>query len=149
MCTIRFTTIAFAILSGTCLFGAGCGGGTPADGNTAGTGGDGGDGAGGAAGAGGSAAGRGGNTSGTAGSTAGNGGSTAGAGGAPAGTPTIFFLDVGGAVMTAAAENPMPRELVASAGQGPDGIAVDLAAGHIFWTGMGNPSSDEPTMTPV
>jgi hypothetical protein len=37
----------------------------------------------------------------------------------------------------------MPRTLVASAGQGPDGIAIDLAAGHIFWTGMGNPSSDD------
>ena len=45
--------------------------------------------------------------------------------------------------MTAAAENPTPRTLVASAGQGPDGIAVDLAAGHIFWTGMGNPSADD------
>ena len=66
-----------------------------------------------------------------------------GTGGATAGTPTIFYLDVGGAVMTAAAENPMPATLVASAGQGPDGIAVDLAAGHIFWTGMGNPSADD------
>jgi hypothetical protein len=179
MRTIRFTTVAIAILSGTCLLAAGCGSGTPAGGNTAGNGGDGattgaggGPGAGGTTGDGGStgASGAGGSTSGTAGSggsttgagggasggrggaaggrggsTGGRGGSTgaAGTGGAAAGTPTIFFLDVGGAVMTAAAEDPMPRDLVASAGQGPDGIAVDLAAGHIFWTGMGNPSSDD------
>ena len=47
-----------------------------------------------------------------AGSTGGRGGKhrRGGTGGAPAGTPTIFFLDVGGAVMTAAAENPMPRD---------------------------------------
>ena len=192
MRTIRFTTVAIAILSGTYLLAAGCGSGTPGGGNTAGTGGGGGggdsgdggttgtgggpgtggatgdggstgtSGAGGtasgtagttagtggstgASGRGGTTGGRGGSTGGRGGTTAGRGGSTgaAGTGGAPAGTPTIFFLDVGGAVMTAAAENPMPRDLVASAGQGPDGIAVDLAAGHIFWTGMGNPSSDD------
>ena len=68
-------------------------------------------------------------------------GGTTGAGGT--GTQTIFFLDVGGEVQTSPAENPNPRTIVASAGQGPDGIAVDLAAGHIFWTGMGNPSSDD------
>ena len=81
------------------------------------------------------AAGRGGTTG-----AAGRGGTT-GAGGT--GTQTIFFLDVGGEVQTSPAENPNPRTIVASAGQGPDGIAVDLAAGHIFWTGMGNPSSDD------
>ena len=81
------------------------------------------------------AAGRGGTTG-----AAGRGGTT-GAGGT--GTQTIFFLDVGGEVQTSPAENPNPRTIVASAGQGPDGIAVDLAAGHIFWTGMGNPSTDD------
>jgi hypothetical protein len=94
----------------------------------------------GAAGTGGSAgtagaAGRGGTTG-----AAGRGGTT-GAGGT--GTQTIFFLDVGGEVQTSPAENPNPRTIVASAGQGPDGIAIDLAAGHIFWTGMGNPSADD------
>ena len=83
---------------------------------------------------GGAAGGRGGAAGGSAGTT--------GAGGA-SGTPTIFYLDVSGKVMTAVAENPQPRTLVASAGQGPDGIAVDLTGGHIFWTGMGNPSADD------
>ena len=218
MRTIRFTTIAFVLASGMSLLAAGCGGGTPAGGNTAGTtGGDGGPGTGGAAGssstagAGGStgAGGEAGDTGGAAGTTgggaAGTGGSTAGGGaagaagrggsgasggttggrggtgatagtagggrggsggttggrggtggggrggatgtggtgGSASGTPTIFYLDVGGEVMTAAAENPMPRTLVSSAGQGPDGIAIDLAAGYLFWTGMGNPSADD------
>jgi hypothetical protein len=217
MRTIRFTAIAFVLASGVSLLATGCGGGTPAGGNTAGTGpggdtggttgGDGGaaggsstagaggsTGAGGAAGdtggttgtgggaagtggttagggaagaagrggSGGTTGGRGGTTGGRGGTTGGGGaagtagggrggsagttggrGGTTGTGGSPAGTPTIFYLDVGGAVMTAAAENPMPRTLVASAGQGPDGIAIDLAAGYLFWTGMGNPSADD------
>jgi DNA-binding beta-propeller fold protein YncE len=33
--------------------------------------------------------------------------------------------------------------LVASAGQGPDGVAVDVAGGHVYWTGMGNPSAND------
>ena len=88
-------------------------------------------------------AGRGGATGGRGGAAGGSSAGTTGAGGMASGTPTIFYLDVSGKVMTAAAENPTPRTLVASAGQGPDGIAVDLAAGHIFWTGMGNPSADD------
>jgi hypothetical protein len=205
---IGLTTVALAVVFGTCLLAAGCGGGGAGGGDAAGAGGDGGSGGttgvagttgtagdggttgaagetggtgGGGAGAGGSAAGtggsapgaggRGGNTSGRGGTagggTGGRGGGTAGSGGgatagrggasggrggrggaggsggSATGTQTIFFLDVGGEVLTAAAENPSPRTLVASAGQGPDGIAVDLAAGHIFWTGMGNPSSDD------
>ena len=35
------------------------------------------------------------------------------------------------------------RVLVASAGQGPDGVAVDVAGGHIYWTGMGVPSAND------
>lgn len=30
-----------------------------------------------------------------------------------------------------------------SAGQGPDGIAIDVAGGHIFWTTMGVPADDD------
>jgi len=78
------------------------------------------------------------------GGSTGAGGRGGGSGGtAGGGTQTIFFLDVGGSVQTSPAETPTPRTLVASAGQGPDGIAVDVAGGHIFWTGMGNPSADD------
>ncbi len=120
-------------------------GGSGASGGT--TGGRGGTGGGATAGtAGGGRGGSGGTTGGRGGTGGGGRGGatgTGGTGGSAAGTPTIFYLDVGGAVMTAAAENPMPRTLVASAGQGPDGIAIDLAAGYLFWTGMGNPSADD------
>ena len=56
----------------------------------------------------------------------------------------LFYLDVtGGRVLTANAQNPAARVLVASAGQGPDGVAVDVAGGHIYWTGMGVPSAND------
>ena len=74
---------------------------------------------------------------------AGRGSAGGGAGTAIASAATIFYLDVAGRVMTADAENPSPRVVVASAGQGPDGIAIDVAAGHVFWTGMGSPSADD------
>jgi hypothetical protein len=110
-----------------------------------GTGGAGGRG-GGSAGAGGSQAGRGGSGQAGRGGSGGTGGS-GGSGGSTASPPTIFFLDVGGKVLTAAdAENPMVKTLVASAGQGPDGIAIDLAGGHLFWTDMGVPADNDGTV---
>jgi len=119
-------------------------GGSPAGGRggtTGGRGGTTGGRGGGNATAGAAGSGRGGGAGGRGGAAGGSAGTT-GAGGSSV-TPTIFYLDVSGKVMTAVAENPQPHTLVAKAGQGPDGIAVDLAAGHIFWTGMGDPSADD------
>ncbi len=52
----------------------------------------------------------------------------------------IFFLDAaaGGRVMSA---NPDGSDLKTITNEGtkvPDGIVVDIAAGHIYWTNMGN-----------
>src|SRR4029078_12150893 len=46
----------------------------------------------------------------------------------------------------ATGENRAVKTLVPMAGQGPDGIAIDLAAGHIYWTDMGNPSANDGTV---
>jgi len=59
------------------------------------------------------------------------------------GNLTIFYLDVGGSVMATDVENPMARTIVEDAGQGPDGIALDMERGHVYWTGMGVPANDD------
>jgi hypothetical protein len=64
-------------------------------------------------------------------------------GGTPTGGLTVFYLDVGGSVMATDVLNPMARTIVEDAGQGPDGLAIDMENGHIYWTGMGNPSNDD------
>src|SRR5258708_3324864 len=57
----------------------------------------------------------------------------------------IFFLDAaGGCVLSA---NPDGSELktilVEGAKKLPDGLAIDVAAGHIYWTNMGNPKAND------
>jgi hypothetical protein len=72
---------------------------------------------------------------------------SAGAGGArESGERSIFYLDVQGSVLGFDEAERTPRTLVRSAGQGPDGIAVDVAGGHIFWTTMGVPADDDGSL---
>src|SRR6266478_1118239 len=57
----------------------------------------------------------------------------------------LFFLDAaGGQVLSA---NPDGSELktilVEGAKKLPDGLAVDVAAGHLYWTNMGNPKAND------
>ena len=63
--------------------------------------------------------------------------------GPTAGKLTVFYLDVGGSVMATDVEDPEARTIVEDAGQGPDGIALDMEHGHIYWTGMGVPANDD------
>lgn len=71
--------------------------------------------------------------------------SSGGSSGAPAtsGTPTLFWLDVSGKVLSSDATNFAVKTVVPSAGQGSDGIAVDVAAGYIYWTDMGAPADND------
>lgn len=52
----------------------------------------------------------------------------------------LFFLDLGaGSILSA---NPDGSDLKAIIKEGrklPDGLALDAAAGHIYWTNMGDP----------
>ncbi len=62
-----------------------------------------------------------------------------------AATARIFFLDAaGGRVLSA---NPDGSDLktivVQGSGKLPDGLAVDIAAGHLYWTNMGNPKVND------
>jgi hypothetical protein len=55
----------------------------------------------------------------------------------------VFWLDVGGKVLRSTVSPFSVETVVPSAGQGPDGIAVDLEAGYIYWTNMGVPADDD------
>ena len=56
----------------------------------------------------------------------------------------VFFLDVSGGRM--ASVNPDGSDLqvlIEGLKQLPDGIVVDVEAGHVYWTNMGNPNAND------
>src|SRR6201995_3158696 len=57
----------------------------------------------------------------------------------------IFFLDAaGGRVLSANPDgSDLNTILVQGAGKLPDGLALDVAAGHLYWTNMGNPTAND------
>lgn len=59
--------------------------------------------------------------------------------------PTLYYLALRSGVMRAGPRGESPTNIVASAaaGVGPDGIAIDAEAGHIYWTTMGKVSADD------
>src|SRR5216683_2739576 len=62
----------------------------------------------------------------------------------PATTGRLFFLEVSaGRVLTANPDGSDLKVIVSEGRKIPDGIVVDVAAGHIYWTNMGNPKSND------
>ena len=56
----------------------------------------------------------------------------------------LFFLDLGGGrVMTSNPDGSDLKTIVSEGRRLPDGVVVDVAAGHIYWTNMGNPSAND------
>ena len=56
----------------------------------------------------------------------------------------VFFLDIrGGRVVSANPDGSEPKVLVEGLKMLPDGIVVDVASKHLFWTNMGRPSVDD------
>jgi hypothetical protein len=63
---------------------------------------------------------------------------------AKATTARLFFLSVSsGQVFSANPDGSDLRVIVSEGRRLPDGIVVDLAAGHLYWTNMGNPSAND------
>jgi sugar lactone lactonase YvrE len=59
----------------------------------------------------------------------------------------IFFLDLGsGRVLSANPDGSDLKAIVQDAGKHPDGLAVDIAAGHLYWTCMGDPKVNDGTV---
>jgi hypothetical protein len=56
----------------------------------------------------------------------------------------LFVLDLsGGRVMSANTDGTDLKTLVSEGRHLPDGVVVDVAAGHLYWTNMGNPSHND------
>jgi DNA-binding beta-propeller fold protein YncE len=65
-------------------------------------------------------------------------------------TGRIFFLDIkGGRVVSANPDGTDLKVLVDGRRQIPDGIVVDTAAQHIYWTNMGKPKKEDGTVERV
>ena len=59
-------------------------------------------------------------------------------------TGRLYVLDLGGGrVMTANPDGTGLKTIVSEGRKLPDGIVVDVEAGHIYWTNMGNPSAND------
>src|SRR5882672_4278194 len=69
-----------------------------------------------------------------------DGGVEAGRGAATAGVPTLFYLDLlGGRVLRVGTDGASPDAIVTTGNAEPDGVAVDVPGGHVYWTNMGVP----------
>src|SRR2546429_7099870 len=59
-------------------------------------------------------------------------------------TGRLFFLDVAsGQVLSANPDGSDLKTIVEEGRKLPDGLAVDIAAGHLYWTNMGNPKAND------
>ena len=59
-------------------------------------------------------------------------------------TGRLFFLDLSaGRVLTANPDGSDLKVIVSEGRRLPDGIVVDVTAGHIYWTNMGHPSAND------
>jgi DNA-binding beta-propeller fold protein YncE len=59
----------------------------------------------------------------------------------------LFFLDLGaGRVLSANPDGSDLKTIVNEGKKLPDGIVVDAAAGHLYWTNMGHPKKNDGTI---
>ena len=55
----------------------------------------------------------------------------------------LFLLDLSGGRVLSMDPDGMNRKVIATGCPYPDGVAVDVAAGHVYWTNMGVPSRND------
>jgi hypothetical protein len=61
-------------------------------------------------------------------------------------TDRLFFLELGGRVLSANPDGSDVTVIVQEGRELPDGLAVDAAAGHLYWTNMGSPKANDGTI---
>src|SRR6266516_1049006 len=64
--------------------------------------------------------------------------------GGKAGTGRLFFLEASGGRIHSANADGSDRKVILSGGRVPDGVVVDVEAGHIYWTNMGEGETFTP-----
>lgn len=55
----------------------------------------------------------------------------------------LFFLEASGGRIHSANTDGSDRKVIVSGARIPDGVVVDLEAGHIYWTNMGVPNQND------
>src|SRR5438270_6412606 len=55
----------------------------------------------------------------------------------------LFFLEASGGRIHSVNTDGSDRKVILSGGRVPDGVVVDVEAGHIYWTNMGVPSMND------
>jgi sugar lactone lactonase YvrE len=55
----------------------------------------------------------------------------------------LFFLEASGGRIHSVNTDGSDRKIILNGGRVPDGVVVDVEAGHIYWTNMGVPSKDD------
>ena len=58
----------------------------------------------------------------------------------------LYYLNISGSVLRADVDGSN-RTIVGKVGFGPDGVAIDVSRGHIYWTSMGKPRDNDGTIT--
>jgi hypothetical protein len=60
-----------------------------------------------------------------------------------AATGRLFYLEANAGVIHTANADGSDRKVIVSGARVPDGVVVDVEAGHIYWTNMGNPIKND------
>src|SRR5258708_20596690 len=60
-----------------------------------------------------------------------------------AATGRLFYLEASGGRIHSANADGSERKVIVSGARIPDGVVVDLEAGHIYWTNMGVPNKND------
>jgi hypothetical protein len=63
--------------------------------------------------------------------------------GGKAATGRLFFLEASGGQIHSANADGSDRKVIVTGARIPDGVVVDVEAGHIYWTNMGVPSKND------
>src|SRR6202008_3140662 len=61
----------------------------------------------------------------------------------------LFFLEASGGRIHSVNTDGSDRKVILSGGRVPDGVVLDVEAGHIYWTNMGVPSKNDGSIERV